>query len=744
MLRLVAVVLVCAPLAAAAARPATIKPAPAKSAPAKRPSKGTLPDRLKRPGRDAPPSDAEAVQALGRGYRAFLAGDYAEAARILGAIPVRALKNRDYLLFLLGQSELLSGRPTAARPRFAELALMSGRFQTVARWRIADCDWAAGKLEDARRAYEAALGGCNGRCPPEVDPPVARARIAEALEARGAKAAAAEAWRRLALEAPWHPLAADAPSAIARLGGAPFSAEERITRARILTQNRKWEDALRELAAITDGGDGADLPSRVRDEAKYWFGTTKFKMRRDYDLAAQALLDVWPRLPGDERRAEALFHGARAWSRADRDDDAIAGYKLLIDKYPRARQAPEASFLVGWLDFNRGKHAAAILALEETLRRYGSSQFGDDARWYLGLARWFSGDKKGALVDFEHVARMRGGLIGGKGQYWQGRALVELGREEEGVAVWKRLAANYPFGWYAMLARARLKERGIDLPPTTGLVGGRVPTFGEPDRELDRDPLIARVDELLAAGLAVEATVELRRGEQELIRRWGGERALPVLFDRYGRGEDFHRAHRLAEAWSSQALRTDPHEDAVARKWWEQVYPLAYRAFVEKYGPTGNNPKNYLYTIMQKESAYNPHDVSYADAIGLLQMIPPTSRRVSPHIDLPYTDDVLYDPEGNIRFGAWYIGRLLGKFRGQVPIGAGSFNAGPKAMMRWLKANGTRPLDEFVELCPYTQTREYMKKATEIYARYQWLYEKEDYLPSLKVDPTPADDGIDY
>ena len=69
---------------------------------------------------------------------------------------------------------------------------------------------------------------------------------------------------------------------------------------------------------------------------------------------------------------------------------------------------------------------------------------------------------------------------------------------------------------------------------------------------------------------------------------------------------------------------------------------------------------------MQKESAYNPHDVSYADAIGLLQMIPPTSRRVALRIDAPYTDDVLYDPEGNIRFGAWYIGHLLQKFKGQI------------------------------------------------------------------------------
>ncbi len=54
------------------------------------------------------------------------------------------------------------------------------------------------------------------------------------------------------------------------------------------------------------------------------------------------------------------------------------------------------------------------------------------------------------------------------------------------------------------------------------------------------------------------------------------------------------------------------------------------------------------------------------------------------------------------------------------------------------------PLDEFVELCSYTQTREYMKKALDIYARYVYLYEKEDYLPAMKVDTSVLDDGIDY
>jgi soluble lytic murein transglycosylase len=105
----------------------------------------------------------------------------------------------------------------------------------------------------------------------------------------------------------------------------------------------------------------------------------------------------------------------------------------------------------------------------------------------------------------------------------------------------------------------------------------------------------------------------------------------------------------------------------------------------------------------------------------------------------------LYDPEGNIQFGAWYIGRLLKKFKGQVALGAGSFNAGPAAMLRWLAKSGDRPLDEFIELCPYRETREYMKKLLDIYAHYVYLWDKQDYLPDLHIDKAFAtDDGIDY
>ncbi|HEX8954567.1 MAG TPA: tetratricopeptide repeat protein, partial [Polyangia bacterium] len=375
----------------------------------KKPAKKSLVKRvvahLKAPPSGKSPAPTAAVERLGRGYKLYLDGQYDAAKKELRGLDPKQLQNSDYVLYLLAQSELLTGEPKAAREHFHELTLLPSRFSTVAKWRVADCDWQAGDLESARKGYEAVLPSANDA----VEPAVARFRIAEALAKKGALPAAQQQWRKVYVSEPMHPLAEEALAKLTETKAPPIGAEERIARAKILTSNRAWPRALEELALVP-----ADAPPAVRDEADYWIGTTKFKMRRDYDIAAQKLLGVWSRLPGDELKADALFHGARAWSRADRDDEAQKGYREFLQRYSHHKKlAPEASFLIGWLDFNRGQYKAAIPELEETLKRYGSSGFGDDARWYLGFSRWLNGDVAGALGDFEKLAKMSGALSGG-------------------------------------------------------------------------------------------------------------------------------------------------------------------------------------------------------------------------------------------------------------------------------------------------------------------------------------------
>ena len=70
-------------------------------------------------------------------------------------------------------------------------------------------------------------------------------------------------------------------------------------------------------------------------------------------------------------------------------------------------------------------------------------------------------------------------------------------------------------------------------------------------------------------------------------------------------------------------------------------------------------------------------------------MIPPTSARVAAGVGEPFFPDQLYEPEVNIRLGALYIGSLYNKFGHEVPLAAGAYNAGPRAMSRWCAQHGS-------------------------------------------------------
>jgi soluble lytic murein transglycosylase len=328
--------------------------------------------------------------------------------------------------------------------------------------------------------------------------------------------------------------------------------------------------------------------------------------------------------------------------------------------------------------------------------------------------------------------------------YWLARIDEKLKNKDAAVAGYTSTVKRFPFSWYALLARSRLTALGVKISPfgddaITPLGPKLAATV---DESLAKDELIARADELVAAGLDADAGYELSRGERAFIKRYDRGKAFAMILDRYRKAGNFNRPWMLAVVYGGRALDGPAKEDA--RRWWEHAYPRAYRTLVEKYQKLGKNPDGYLYSIMRKESGFDPHILSYADAQGLLQMIPATSRRVSKVLGIPYDAGRLYEPDYNIQTGAWYIGHLLQKFKGQIPIGAGSFNSGPRPVMRWLDQNGAREMDEFVELVPYTQTREYMKKVTENYARYRYLYNNEIYEQPLTVDKKYVGDQLTY
>jgi soluble lytic murein transglycosylase len=720
-------------------------------------------------GSSAAPAPSSMSSDLGRGFAAYRSGAYHDAARLLrGALDKG--HNQDWAAFLLGESEFYQGDYRAARGAFERAAhAHGGRPAEMAPFRLADCLWMEGDHAAAAKAY----ARLSKKVTPALgDAALGRFRIAEEGAARD-PAVARRQFLAIARDFPAHPLsdealrraAAQAPS------GAPapttstvpnpatpsptpatpppppteLSAADRLGRAEALSKDRHWDEALAELGKLP-----ATLPPEQAAERDYQIGMTKFHMRRDYAKAGEMLLAAVPHLPGD-KAASAAFHGARALSRADRDDEAIVGYRKVIAQFPRSRFAAEAQYLSGWLDYNRGRFRESLPALQATLDHFGSSAFADDAAWCLAFAHYLLGDAAEAAAGLERYARLPATGITSDERtdrvaYWRARMRDKLGKTgktgstDEALDGYQKLVRRAPLSFYGLLAGARLKEAGHPEPIALPAKKTTAVAPAQPER----DPAVARAEELIRAGMDAEAGDEIERAEKEILKRAGGDKAATWLLGLYRRASDFHRAYHFAETHGAAALAADPHADSGVRAFWEAAFPRAYAPLVDAYGPPAGNPDLYLYAIMRKESGFDPHDVSYADARGLLQMIPPTSARIAATTGEPFFPDQLYDPTVNIRLGALYIGSLFKKFGGEVALAAGAYNAGPRAMGRWCQQHAGHPTDEFVELIAFAQTREYAKRVTSLYAKYRFLYGPTPFEIPLNLDTKVAAGGPDY
>ena len=129
--------------------------------------------------------------------------------------------------------------------------------------------------------------------------------------------------------------------------------------------------------------------------------------------------------------------------------------------------------------------------------------------------------------------------------------------------------------------------------------------------------------------------------------------------------------------------------------------------------------------IMRQESTYRNTALSPVGAIGLIQVMPRTGARVAAMLgDQRYSPADLEDPSTNLRYGVFYLSRLLDRFDGVFPLAVGSYNGGPHNVSRWMTHHkAAASLDAIVEMMEYDETRDYVKKVSGNYARYVRLYE---------------------
>jgi tetratricopeptide (TPR) repeat protein len=149
--------------------------------------------------------------------------------------------------------------------------------------------------------------------------------------------------------------------------------------------------------------------------------------------------------------------------------------------------------------------------------------------------------------------------------------------------------------------------------------------------------------------------------------------------------------------------------------------PRPHAALVERAAQRHGVDPNLLFAVMRVESVYQRRIISYAGAVGLMQIMPRTGKLIAGQLDrADFSTEHLLDAATNIDFAAWYLASLIERFDGRVPLAIASYNGGPHNVRRWLQGHAVdMPLEAFLERIPFTQTHRYVRRVLTHYAAYR-------------------------
>ena len=146
-----------------------------------------------------------------------------------------------------------------------------------------------------------------------------------------------------------------------------------------------------------------------------------------------------------------------------------------------------------------------------------------------------------------------------------------------------------------------------------------------------------------------------------------------------------------------------------ARLW----YPLHYSTNVRVYASQDHLDAALLAAVIESESKFNPTARSDAGAVGLMQLTPATAKGIAQYTGgSRFRLSDLTNPDINIRYGAWYLGHLMNKYRNER-LALAAYNAGQENVDSWQRAHvGIQ----------FSETRDYVSKVERLQKIYRKAY----------------------
>ena len=434
-------------------------------------------------------------------------------------------------------------------------------------------------------------------------------------------------------------------------------------------QGRKWyNSALKNYNSVITLGTKSDYLTRAHYQIAQCY-----RIKGSLTTAVNRLESFVKTYPWSELVDNALYNIAQIHQQREKPELASRAYSRLIEIAPGSEYADYAAWRIGWQRFDEKRYEESYKAFEGLKENFPNNRYAMGAHFWLAKIRERQNKPKLAQEIYEEVAKAR---------YW----------------------------YYSARAKAILKITTSELE-TKAIPDAELPTQEECPKQLET---------LMKLRLYDDIVYQLSRYIDETPN--AAKECYFALIKSYEGLSRYDKAREIADkALLSSSFKYQATDELV--RFRKSLYPLHYQVWVEKYAKAYNVDAALVYAMILEESRYRSDAISWAGAIGLMQIMPATGRELAQKLKIRrFRSSMLKIPEINIRMGTKYLDELNDMFDGNAMLVSGAYNGGPGRMKRWLETKKIKDLDEFVEKIGIRETRLHIKKVINSYDNYVEIY----------------------
>jgi soluble lytic murein transglycosylase len=482
-------------------------------------------------------------------------------------------------------------------------------------------------------------------------------------------------------------------------------------RAQAFYDAKKWREARVEYEKLLTMLKDPANPTRQRAQVRV--AESRVELKGSSTLLSSLTT------PDSEVDAERRYALSQAYRSAKKSGEMLSAIDQLAQKYPQSKWAEEALFAEGnyyWVELDRAKAASYY---QRVVDEFPAGKNAFNAEWRVAWVAFLNcqpdaGDKFTAFLKKYPVSANAVDAV-----YWLGRVAEREGNPAHARSYYEKAVDRYPQTYFGHAAALRLAKLGpgeedpaevlASIPPPPALR-----PFDEPIPPAAADRW-ARAQALRTIAFDASAELELKNAYFATSSPRFLLEAAQAAFDQghFAAGMAYGRI--IVPSFDSRKISDVPMEV------WKALYPLPYEAALRREAAKNDFDPMFAAGLIRQESTFQADVVSYANAYGLMQILPKTGKILAKQLKVKYSKDMLFQPDYNLQLGMLYIANLV-RLTGAPEYAAAAYNAGEDRIALWKSERPYEEIPELVESIPFTQTREYVQIVLRNAEVYRMIY----------------------